>query len=252
MVYFPSRFEPNSGGTACEWQAYAHGERRNQYELVARTVSGCRCAAARMHAAATAAAAAACRRLPPPAAAPRPRSCRLRSFTRRRTRSTLWAAQPAQTTVARCPAGGPGSLHCCCPCHRCCCRASSMQTAAKVRRRPSPHWSAVRKWAARANQSITYWLSAPRRWLPSNSRLWTPLQRPPAAARPTTARWPCACLPCLAAPHPPEQRFACIPLISLVAACPRFWLLLQVCARRVHAARRRWRRQCKQQQQRAP
>lgn len=39
VVYFPSRFEPNSGDTACEWQAYAHSERRNQYELVARTVS---------------------------------------------------------------------------------------------------------------------------------------------------------------------------------------------------------------------
>lgn len=39
VVYFPSRFEPNSGDTACEWHAYAHGERRNQYQLVARTVS---------------------------------------------------------------------------------------------------------------------------------------------------------------------------------------------------------------------
>ncbi|PRW60044.1 DNA-directed RNA polymerase I subunit RPA49 [Chlorella sorokiniana] len=37
VVYFPSRFEPNSGDTACEWQAYAHSERRNQYQLVART-----------------------------------------------------------------------------------------------------------------------------------------------------------------------------------------------------------------------
>ncbi|KAI7844622.1 hypothetical protein COHA_001712 [Chlorella ohadii] len=37
VVYFPSRFEPNSGDTACEWHAYAHSERRNQYQLVART-----------------------------------------------------------------------------------------------------------------------------------------------------------------------------------------------------------------------
>lgn len=39
IVYFPSRFEPN-GDTACQWQAYAHKDRRNQYVLVAETVGG--------------------------------------------------------------------------------------------------------------------------------------------------------------------------------------------------------------------
>lgn len=39
LVYFPSRFQPN-GDIACEWQAYAHRERRNQYVVVGQTVSG--------------------------------------------------------------------------------------------------------------------------------------------------------------------------------------------------------------------
>ena len=38
LVYFPSRFQPN-GDIACEWQAYAHRERRNQYVVVGQTVS---------------------------------------------------------------------------------------------------------------------------------------------------------------------------------------------------------------------
>jgi hypothetical protein len=37
-VHFPSRFDP-TGDVACEWDAYAHSERRNQYVVVARTVS---------------------------------------------------------------------------------------------------------------------------------------------------------------------------------------------------------------------
>ena len=37
VVYFPSRFEPQ-GDAACEWQAYAQGQRKNQYVVVAKTV----------------------------------------------------------------------------------------------------------------------------------------------------------------------------------------------------------------------
>ncbi|EFN53299.1 hypothetical protein CHLNCDRAFT_136963 [Chlorella variabilis] len=38
VVYFPSRFDPK-GGVACEWQTYAHSERKNQYMVVAKTKS---------------------------------------------------------------------------------------------------------------------------------------------------------------------------------------------------------------------
>lgn len=43
VVHFPSRFDP-TGDVACEWDAYAHSERRNQYVVVARTVRTARCA----------------------------------------------------------------------------------------------------------------------------------------------------------------------------------------------------------------
>jgi hypothetical protein len=39
VVYFPSAFEPN-GSIPCEWQTYAHSERKNQYVVVAKTVGG--------------------------------------------------------------------------------------------------------------------------------------------------------------------------------------------------------------------
>lgn len=39
VVYFPSGYEPNAGDdAACEWAAYAHKDRRNQFQLVAKTV----------------------------------------------------------------------------------------------------------------------------------------------------------------------------------------------------------------------
>ncbi len=110
VVYFPSRFEPNSGDTACEWHAYAHSERRNQYQLVARTVSQSRrglgeaprpwCPCRRR------------RRLPPPDLGGPPQTananpCLLRlTYTCRSGRWTLWAAPPAQSTAARYHAGG--------------------------------------------------------------------------------------------------------------------------------------------------
>ena len=39
VVYFPSAFQPN-GSIPCEWQSYAHSERKSQYVVVAKTVSG--------------------------------------------------------------------------------------------------------------------------------------------------------------------------------------------------------------------
>lgn len=39
VVHFPSGFNPE-GDVACEWESYAHSERRNQHVLVARGVSG--------------------------------------------------------------------------------------------------------------------------------------------------------------------------------------------------------------------
>jgi hypothetical protein len=38
-VYFPSGFEPTSNEAACEWRTYSHVGRKNQYMLVAKTVS---------------------------------------------------------------------------------------------------------------------------------------------------------------------------------------------------------------------
>lgn len=124
VVYFPSRFEPNSGDTACEWQAYAHSERRNQYQLVARTVSQSRrglgeaprpwCPCRRRR-----------RRLPPPDLGGPPQTanpCLLRlTYTCRSGRWTLWAAPPARSIAARYHAGG---LLCtlsiaCCVCYAC-------------------------------------------------------------------------------------------------------------------------------------
>jgi hypothetical protein len=46
VVYFPSGFDPNAGDGRVGWQAYAHQQRKRQYELVARTVRG-RCAMCR-------------------------------------------------------------------------------------------------------------------------------------------------------------------------------------------------------------
>ena len=55
VVYFPSSFEPN-GSIPCEWQTYAHSERKNQYVVVAKTVGGAVMRGASVHAATHAAA----------------------------------------------------------------------------------------------------------------------------------------------------------------------------------------------------
>jgi len=118
VVYFPSRFEPNAD-VACEWQAYSHGQRRNQYVVVARTVSDGRsdgpgCGREAEEAgplppalpplplpAALAVACAAVDPSSPLFLAPFADTCR-------RTRWTLWAALQTPSTAAHCPAGGNG------------------------------------------------------------------------------------------------------------------------------------------------
>ena len=38
-VYFPSGFDPEKAAAECEWEAFEHEKTKNQYAVVARTVS---------------------------------------------------------------------------------------------------------------------------------------------------------------------------------------------------------------------
>lgn len=159
VVYFPSRFDPK-GGVACEWQTYAHSERKNQYMVVAKTVGGRRWQ--RMRARTPVPSCMHARRQPPPPPTTPSWCSHLCCIACRRARSTLLAAPPIPSTAARCPAGARRR----CPraCHRRCCLPAMKllplcmpvaSPAVKVRQLPDPNGSAARKPAARAKQSIS-------------------------------------------------------------------------------------------------
>jgi len=38
-VYFPSGFNPEKAAAECEWETFGHNQKKNQYAIVAKTVS---------------------------------------------------------------------------------------------------------------------------------------------------------------------------------------------------------------------
>lgn len=197
VVYFPSRFEPE-GDVACEWQAYAH-QRKNQYTVVARTVScGARNARAALQVGQLRPGTLHLPLPPPPPAhllASPPLQKNQVDFVGS-TSSAEYSTQLPCRWVLTFLDAWHGNHKALCACSPACALAACRCYKSRSLKSDGGHPPLARckNERCKINQSITYWLPRPRSWPRSNLRLCT---RPAGAA----TRWPSAPPAAAAASH---------------------------------------------------